>query len=129
MIVLARESRGMAQHELAEKIGMSKANLGKIENGDIGIKDEALASIAEATHYPLSFFEQADEIYPEHLNYRKRDKVAQKLLTPLNARVNIVRLQIQRLTRGLNIHNPILPAYEVSESNTPAQIAQKLRKS
>ncbi len=128
MIVLARESRGINQVELADKIGMSKANLGKIESGDIGIKEDTLETIAEITNYPLSFFRQDDEVYPDHLIYRKRDKVATGLLTPINARVNIIRFHVQHLLKALNISYLDLPMFEVTEKNTPQAIAQKVRK-
>lgn len=128
MILLARESRGISQQDLADKIGMSKANMGKIENGDINIKDEALELIAGATGYPISFFRQENEVYPEHLIYRKRAKVASGLLTPINAKVNIIRFHVQYLLKTLNIPNPQLPEFEVTEKNTPQQIAQKVRK-
>lgn len=128
MIVLARESRGISQLELANRIAMSKANLSKIENGDIGVSADSIALIAQSTHYPVSFFEQNNDVYPEHLIYRKRDKVAQKLLTPLNAKVNVVRLNIQYLLKMVNLDKPVLPLYEVDDVNTPAIIAQKMRK-
>jgi len=129
MIVLGRESRGMAQLELADRIGMSKANLGKIENGDIGVKDDVLELIADVTHYPVSFFLQEAEIYPEHLVYRKRENVAQKLLTPLNAKINIVRLHIEILLAFLKTDIPKLPHYEIDETLDPIAAAQKLRRS
>lgn len=128
MIVLARESRGITQLELSEKIGMSRANLGKIENGDIGIKEDAIEAIAEATNYPVSFFLLDSDVYPEHLIYRKRDKVAAGLLTPINARVNIIRFHVEKLISATGFLNPELPLFEVSEKNTPQAIAQKVRK-
>lgn len=127
MIVLARESRGMNQLELANRIGMSQQNLGKIENGDIGIKEGVLEQIANVTSYPPSFFTLDYEIYPEHLVYRKRDKVSIGLLTPINAKVNIIRFHVENLMKKLNVHNAELPLFEVSEKDTPQIIAQKVR--
>ena len=127
MILLAREARGFSQHELADKIGMSKANVGKIENGDTSIKEQYLELIADATNFPVSFFKQENRIYPEHLIYRKREKVSAGLLTPINAKVNIIRFHIQYLLRTLNIQNPQLPIFEVTDMDTPQIIAQKVR--
>lgn len=128
MIVLARESRGMNQSELADKISMSSTNLSKIERGDIGVGKETIELIAQATHFPLSFFEQTGGIVPENMNYRKRQTVAQRLLTPINAKVNIIRLHIQQITRELKIPTPIIPSLEITESQTPAIVAIQLRK-
>ncbi len=128
MIILAREARGLSQADLAEMIGMSATNLSKIERCDIGINDEVVEIIAEKTNFPIHFFRQEGDIVPENLNYRKRDIVAQKLITPIHAQVNIIRKHIHFLTMALNIIKPNVPVLEVSEIQTPQNIAIKLRK-
>ena len=128
MITLARESRGISQSELATRIDMSSGNLSKIENSDIGVAEDIIEQIAKETNYPASFFTQQEDVFPEHLIYRKREKVTQSLLTVINAKGNIVRLQIQHLLKILNIPSPDLPNFEVTEINTPQIIAQKVRK-
>ncbi len=128
MIILAREARGLSQADLAEMIGMSATNLSKIERCDIGINDEVVETIAEKTNFPVHFFRQEGYIVPENLNYRKRDIVAQKLITPIHAQVNIIRKHIHFLTMALNIAKPNVPVLQVSETQTPQSIAIKLRK-
>ena len=127
MIVLARESRGLTQAELAELIGMSATNLSKIERSEIGINDEVVETIADKTHYPIYFFRQPGDIMPENLNYRKREVVAQKLITPIHAQVNIWRKQIHFLTTALEIPALMVPVMEVTDKQTPEKIAHKLR--
>ena len=127
MIVLARESRGWNQIELAEKIGMSATNLSKIERNDIGIQKEVLETIADKTSFPIQFFYQPGTILPENLSFRKRETVAQKLITPINAQVNIIRRHIQFLTVALNKQTPSFPSFAVTEKQTPDKIANKLR--
>jgi Zn-dependent peptidase ImmA (M78 family) len=128
MIILAREARGLSQADLAEMIGMSATNLSKIERCDIGIHDEVVETISEKTNFPIHFFRQEGYIVPENLNYRKRDIVAQKLITPIHAQVNIIRKHIHFLTMALNIEKPSVPVIEVSETETPQSIATTLRK-
>ena len=128
MIILAREARGFNQAELAEKIGMQPTNLSKIERNDLGVSPDTIKEISSATGFPISFFYQKGEIVPENVNYRKREKVAQKFLTLVNARVNIVRIHGKLLTEALNIANPSLPSLAVTEGFTPSDIAQKVRK-
>src|SRR5215203_1024934 len=128
MIVLAREARGLAQNELAERIGMSATNLSKMERGEIGISDEALEAIADATGFPIQFFEQEGAPVPGHLVYRKRQVVAQKLVTPITARANILRRHVQFLTRALGIETPELPQLTLDENTTPEKAADRLRK-
>ena len=120
MIVLAREVRGLTQIELAEKIGVTNTTISKMEKGEINVSNEAINSISEATNFPVSFFNQENEIYPEPLVYRKREAVAQKLITPINAKVNILKFNLQFLLNELKIEPPLLPTYELSDENTPA---------
>ncbi|MBS1586530.1 MAG: ImmA/IrrE family metallo-endopeptidase [Bacteroidetes bacterium] len=127
MIILAREARGITQLELSEKIGMSRTNIGKMENGDIGVKEDILTAIADATSYPISFFRQDEEVFPEPLAIRKRDSVAQGILTPINAKTNIIRFHLQYLLKALDITAPILPIQQVDEAHSPLEIATALR--
>lgn len=127
MVILARESRGLNQTELANKIGFAPTFLSKIERGEAIISDEQLKSISDITHYPLSFFYQEGEIVPENINYRKREKVAQKNLTLVNARVNLERLQVKNLSASLNIPVPAIPSIGITSDITPQDIARKIR--
>jgi Zn-dependent peptidase ImmA (M78 family)/transcriptional regulator with XRE-family HTH domain len=125
MIVLAREARGLAQNELAERIGMSATNLSKIERGDIGISEGSIEAIATATGFPRHFFHQQGIPVPENCTFRKRQHVAQKLLTPINAQANIHRRHVQFFTRALNITPPGMPNLNHC---TPTEAATQLRK-
>jgi Zn-dependent peptidase ImmA (M78 family)/transcriptional regulator with XRE-family HTH domain len=127
MIILAREARGLIQAELADSIGMSATNLGKIERKEIGISDDVLELIADKTHYPIHFFKQSGDIVPENLNYRKREVVSQKLISPIHAQVNIIRKHVHFLTMALNKPTPTIPIVEVTAKQTPQKIAQKIR--
>lgn len=128
MIALARDVRGMTQQDLAEKIRMSHTSVSKMENGEINVSEEAAKAISNATNFPVSFFSQQYEVYPEPLAYRKREKVAQKLLLSIHGTINLIKFNIQHLIKELDIVRPTLPVLQVSEDNTPAMIAQKVRK-
>lgn len=127
MIVLAREARGWNQAELAERIAMSATNLSKIERGDVGISERLLESISNTTGYPAHFFLQPGDIIPEHLGYRRRQQVSQKLLVPINARANIARRHVQFLTRALDLIQkpPQLPCIDAAD---PAKLASRWRR-
>jgi Zn-dependent peptidase ImmA (M78 family)/DNA-binding Xre family transcriptional regulator len=127
MLVLAREARGISQLQLADTIGMSATNLSKIERADIGMANETLEKIAEATSYPLQFFHQQGRTVPENLIYRKRQVVAQKLMTPIHAQANILRLQAQQLENFLHIPSFDNPFGQVAKLETPNAIASALR--
>lgn len=128
MIVLAREARGLTQQELAEKLNLHKANVSRLENGDTNIHNETLLAISAATCYPPQFFMQQGIPMPANLAYRKREHVPVKLLTPIEAKMNIIRRHVQFVTRAFDKTIPQLPIFEVTNELTPSKIASLVRK-
>jgi Zn-dependent peptidase ImmA (M78 family)/transcriptional regulator with XRE-family HTH domain len=127
-IILARESRGMNQLELAQKIDLSTANLSKMEQGMIQTTQEHYNKIAKATNYPLSFFNQRVIIQSAVLAHRKRDKVANKLLTKIDANINIVCLNVQDVVDTITAPPVVLPIIDVLKYGTASDCAKELRK-
>ena len=128
MILLAREARGYSQTALAHKLHSYKANISRLEHGDTITHEATLLAISEATNYPPQFFLQPGEILPVNLSYRKRKNVPAKLLTPIEAHINIIRRHVQFITRATVQTVKQLPLYKVSQENTPENIAALLRK-
>jgi Zn-dependent peptidase ImmA (M78 family)/DNA-binding XRE family transcriptional regulator len=128
MVILARESRGINQSELANRIGFAPAFMSKLEKGDAPLSEDHLKAISDITRYPISFFYQEGDIVPENIAYRKRETVAQKVLTIINARVNIVRLHVKHLSEELGIPMPIIPTIQTNEAMSPSKVAQEIRK-
>jgi hypothetical protein len=88
-----------------------------------------LHHIADVLAYPPHFFYQQGSIHPLNLAYRKRQNVPVKLISPIEAQINIIRQQVQFITRATEKQNPVLPLFQVDEEkNTPAKIAQVLRR-
>lgn len=129
MILLAREARGLTQNDLAERLNSYKANISRLEHGDSQVDENTLLALADATHYPPQFFLQKGEIVPVNLSYRKRKQVPAKLLTPIEAQMNIIRSHIQLINNGLGKSCLKLPIFEVTENQSPEQIANLVRKS
>jgi Zn-dependent peptidase ImmA (M78 family)/DNA-binding XRE family transcriptional regulator len=128
MIVLARESRGQTQQELAEKINIHRANISRLEKGETCVHSETLLAISAATCYPPQFFTQGGIVIPVNLAYRKREQVPIKLLTPIEAKMNIIRRNVQFITRALDKEVPKLPIMEVTVEQSPSKIAGLVRK-
>jgi Zn-dependent peptidase ImmA (M78 family)/transcriptional regulator with XRE-family HTH domain len=128
MIVLAREARGLTQQNLADKLNLPRANVSRLENGDTNVQRDTLLAISAATQYPPQFFTQQGNFIPVNLAYRKREKVHLKLLTPIEAQMNIIRRHVQFITRALDKVVPQLPAFEVTKEKTPSMIASMVRK-
>ena len=127
MIVLARESRGQTQQDLAEKIKLHRANVSRLEKGETNVHNETLLAISAATCYPPQFFTQGGVVIPVNLAYRKRQQVPVKVLTPIEAKMNIIRRNVQFITKALEKNTPKLPAMEVTNDQPPSVIAGLIR--
>ncbi|MBK7763698.1 MAG: ImmA/IrrE family metallo-endopeptidase [Bacteroidetes bacterium] len=127
-IILARESRGLSQVEFATKLGMSPANLSKIEQGMISIDDSYINEFVNILGYPESFYRQEQEIKQSFMSYRKRQIVSPKLLTPIDAKMNVLRLHVELLMKELQFNSAELPILNPEKIGTPQKCAIKLRK-
>jgi transcriptional regulator with XRE-family HTH domain len=56
MITIARESRGLSQLELAEKLSVSTSHMSRIEQDFIEVGEHHLKSISAVLNYPEEFF-------------------------------------------------------------------------
>ncbi|HEY7309557.1 MAG TPA: XRE family transcriptional regulator [Gemmataceae bacterium] len=106
MLVLARESRGMSQKDLAETISVSQAKISKYENGLFTVSEDDLEAIAKVLGYTQEFFFQRDRVYglgSSFLFHRQRVQVPMHVQRKVQAEINILRMQVERLLRGVEI--------------------------
>jgi len=128
MITLAREARGLSQAELIDKINVSQATLSKMEKEEVPVHEDMLKKISEALNFPKKFFYQEGEILPPNMSYRKRNKVAQKIITPIEANVNIYRLNILKLLKAINFSQANFPIIDLAKGITPEEAARTVRR-
>ncbi|MCK4340140.1 MAG: ImmA/IrrE family metallo-endopeptidase [Phycisphaerae bacterium] len=106
MLVLARESRGLSQAELAAAIEVSQGKISKYENGLLELSDDDLTRIAAVLDYEPAFFSETDQVYglgTSLLFNRKRKTAPVHVQRRIIAQVNVVRMQIERLLRGAEV--------------------------
>lgn len=74
---LARKRRGMKKKELANLIGVSERSVSAYEKGDQEPEIDTLNRIAEALHFPPSFFsgDDIDELTPDVASFRALTKM------------------------------------------------------
>jgi Zn-dependent peptidase ImmA (M78 family)/DNA-binding XRE family transcriptional regulator len=128
MITVARESRGLSQLEMAEKLGLSSSQVSRIEQDFTEVGQHHIKEISEALNYPEEFFYHEGETLPPALALRKRNIVAQKILLPIEAQVNIHRLNVEKLLKAINYSDINLPILDVEKLGSPAEAARKLRR-
>lgn len=128
MVLLARELNGMVIVELAEKLGISRSYMHKLESDAQAINTELMNGLTKALGLPAEFFYQDGEMIPSYLNYRRREKVPAKDINRIEANINLYRLGIQRLLKSTGFTSSILPSLPTDKTRTPQECARALRK-
>lgn len=117
MLTLARDSRGVTQAELADKIGMGQGTLSKYETGVLDAPDEFADDAGVALNYPPKFFFQHGRSYgfpPFH--FRKRKKLSAKALGKIIAEMNIRRMHVEKLCVSFRLNsNQFIPEIDRDE--------------
>lgn len=127
MLLLARESRGLSQTELAELINISQGKLSKAEKGEQSIDEDVLNKLAYATSYPVSFFYQPSTDSPvSHHYYRRKITITKKILNQLESKIKIYRNNLDNLMDSVELPDYNLPAYS-TEDKSPEEIANIVR--
>ncbi|MCG7406800.1 XRE family transcriptional regulator [Paenibacillus sp. ACRRX] len=131
MVVLARESRGLGQKELADFSGISQGKLSKLENGLIPLAADDVEKLSSTLNYPESFFMRNDRIYGVGISeyfHRKRQSVSQKLLNKIYAKLEIRRMEIDTLLKSIDIGDINVPNIDPDEHDGNIEtIAQIVR--
>ncbi|MEM7046959.1 MAG: XRE family transcriptional regulator [Pseudomonadota bacterium] len=131
LLVLARDSRGMTQADLASNSGVTQAYISKLENRLIDKpSDETVQLLAKALGYQEAFFyndERRQALPPFH--HRKRSRLSKRTLSRIEALVDIDRMRAERLFRSYE-EEPVwnLPTYgRQGITCSPEEAARHLR--
>jgi Zn-dependent peptidase ImmA (M78 family)/DNA-binding XRE family transcriptional regulator len=129
MLVLARESRGLTQIELARRIDVSQGTISKAENGLLEPSEELVALYARALSYPPAFF---SEIAPPRrlpvTFYRKRSSAGNPALRTVDAQMTILRMRLKILLRSVESEGVELPTVRLKDMGySPMDLAREIR--
>lgn len=132
MIILARESRGIVQADLAKALNLTQGHVSKIEAGLIGVTDEQLAEIANTLQYPITLFSRTETVYgygSSCLYHRKRQSLPVTDLRRIIAELNLLRIGIGRLLRSVELTpGSVFPRMDIADYHGSAEyIAQLVR--
>lgn len=132
MIVVARDTLGWSQKELADRVGVSQAKISKYENRLLAVSDEDLDSIAHATGFRKSFFLSTEPIYGlgSSLIFNRRKKTAPiGVQRRIQAKVNVARLQVAKMLRAAEIEtvNSFEPIDIASVDGDAGEVARRVR--
>jgi transcriptional regulator with XRE-family HTH domain len=118
MLILARESRGLSQTELSNRLNISQGKLSKAEKGEQTINDSTLNDLAKELDYPTQFFFQSTPSSPvSHYYYRKKITIPKKVLAKMESNIKIFRNNIDVLMDSVELPDYRVPTFDPSEDN------------
>ncbi len=128
LIVIARESLGISQSELANKISIDQGNLSKMENSLLSVPDETIKKIAKELDHPVEFFcEQRIPYPPNTVHYfRKAKSLPVKDLAMIRSNTVKDRIRIEKLLESVEFHTEY-PSFSLEELESTETIANSLR--
>lgn len=130
MLSLARDARGLSQHELAAKTGMSQPKISRFELGGQP-SPEDLRLIATALEFDVEFFFLSDPIHAvgASLLYRQRAGAAVKDQRRVEAEINVRKIQVSRLLKSCSLGEHSFPSIPTDTfDGNIEEIARQVRK-
>jgi Zn-dependent peptidase ImmA (M78 family)/transcriptional regulator with XRE-family HTH domain len=119
MLTLACDFRGMTQTELARQSGVPQGNISKYGSGVLEIRPEHLRLFAETLDFPEEFFYRDGEVKAVEsasVFHRKRKTIPVKAVSKIDAAVNLLRLDIERLFNAADAEpGLVMPQYRPAE--------------
>lgn len=130
-LIIARESRGVSQGELATETGLSQGAISKAENDALNLSPENVDLIAAFLDFPPAFFYEEGRLRDgsSMCHYHlKRKTLPAKVLSRVNATMFVRVVNIRHMMRGLEIAGPLsFHAMDIEEFGSPENVARALR--
>lgn len=120
----------MTQKALAEAIGVAQGTISKLENGHSPGDPELASALARALDYtPNFFFEDAKVFELPAVFFRKRKTLPGLDVKALQAQINILRMQAEKLAKSVELPDCHVPTVDLDDDHrfTPQQVARELR--
>lgn len=133
MLTLARDYRAMSQEDLSQRVGMSQAQIAKIEAGiKREVDEDAGARLVHELGFPPGFFGQAEDLLgfgSSAYFYRKRATISAMDRKRIHSRVNLLRIATKRVLPHVEIQpSRPLPSWDIDNyGGKAANVARALR--
>lgn len=136
MLPLARQYRGLSQAEVATAAGLDQGHYSRIERGLLNgpPSDATKKAIASALDFPVSFFEQSEEINGLPLSvhdpfWRKRVSLKAVDFKRLHAELNIRIMHMRKYLEAISLDSDLpLPRLDADEMGGAEKVAATLRR-
>jgi Zn-dependent peptidase ImmA (M78 family)/DNA-binding XRE family transcriptional regulator len=101
MMMLARDSRGLTQSDLANLLRVGQGTVSKYEGGLSDPPQDFVSELSKVLQYqPAFFFENGRPYGMPPFHYRKRKKLPAKALAKIVAEMNIRRMHLAKFMRS-----------------------------
>jgi transcriptional regulator with XRE-family HTH domain len=131
-LIVARESRGRTQEEVARAVGISQGLISKAENGLRPLSDEHAEKVAEYLDYPVEILYEPKPILEGKsgcLYHRKRKTLPAKVLNVIDGRMSVRLVNTRHLLSGLEVvGDRVFHTLDPEEFGSPEAVAQALRR-
>lgn len=127
LITLARESEGLTQSDLAEKINVEQSTISKIENGLLDANETEINKISEVLDYPKIFFYQDWNPIRVEGFYRRKLSLPAKELKECKAKMTFAEKHFSILIESLEMPVPDYPKWDVEIDGSPMMCARYVR--
>lgn len=124
-IILARESRGYTQKELASLLGIEQGTISKIEKGLLEPSENLLTQIINKLDYPISFF--CESFIRVQGHYRKKISMPVGKFKSCEAKMTIVEKHFSLLHDAIELPVINVPNWDIEQNGSPEMGAIFLR--
>lgn len=110
MLILARESKGWSQAEVAGSVAVMQGTISKIECGLLVPSPELVNTFADKLEFPDQFFFETDRVFGFNSTvffHRKRQSVPDRTLRKLHAQMNLSRMRVRKLRLSLSLQSKV----------------------
>lgn len=130
-LILARESRGKSQTDVANGAGVSQELISKAENDIRNLNQEQVEKIGKFLDYPTMLFYEPGFLRDGTstcLYHRKRKTLPAKVLSRVNARMLVRNINVNHILNGIELIAPRqFSTLDVDEFGSPTEVARALR--
>lgn len=127
LIILARETEGYTQAELAEAIKIEQGTISKIENAILEAPEETVKKISDLLDYPIQFFYQDWNPIRVEGFYRRKISLPAKELKECKGKMTVAERHFSSLVDALELPKPNYPKWNVEVDGSPAMCAKFVR--
>ncbi|CAL9304177.1 ImmA/IrrE family metallo-endopeptidase [Streptomyces bangladeshensis] len=131
MLVLAREAQGLTQQDLAKATGLAQSTLSKAETGVRPLPEADVPQVAKVLRVTPELLTWQEEVYgfgSASFFHRKQQSLSQRTLRKIQARVNLLRMRLVRLSDGIAVDTSLkIPHIDIDEVGTAAEAARRVR--